>query len=535
MPDMEHRETLAGFQRRDMPTTLATREDTTDGPSMKVGGVGVPYGDEVELFSGWFESIAPDAVQPRDHVMLFYRHRDPIGRVTASASTPTGWEYEATVSDVPAGREAHTLVKDGVIRSSSIGFYPIEWTETHDEAGVHIRHTLIDVREVSLVPIPAYDAATAATRSAITERNTTMPAPASDVTTELAEVREGLDEVTRAVAQLRNADDAPATNVVPLQQFSSFGDYVKRLAAGDELAARAFAGAVSGDTILHDAWVGDVIRLIEDRYKLTSLFRHTTDLPAEGMTLEYGLLESDTIKVQQQVAEGHDLAFGKVSLKTATAPVLTYGGWSALSRQAIERASVGILDITFRALAMRYGQAIELATRTLFGTAYTAAAASTADKVMLGGATPVALAAATPDAWLATVLDLQQHFDGKNYSLDGLVASKDVFLALAKVPEDKKMLQVTGAPDDKAGTLTVSVPSADLYGLRVTSAPFLAAGTLAAYDRQALRIQESPGAPWRLQDENIVNLTKQYSVYGYAAHYQQLAGGIVAIDTDGTK
>ena len=33
----------------------------------------------------------------------------------------------------------------------------------------------------------------------------------------------------------------------------------------------------------------------------------------------------------------------------------------------------------------------------------------------------------------------------------------------------------------------------------------------------------------RLQDENIVNLTKQFSVYGYAASYVQVPAGLAKI------
>ena len=39
----------------------------------------------------------------------------------------------------------------------------------------------------------------------------------------------------------------------------------------------------------------------------------------------------------------------------------------------------------------------------------------------------------------------------------------------------------------------------------------------------------SPGAPFRLQDENIVNLTKQFSVYGYVAAYSEFPEGLVPI------
>ncbi len=93
------------------------------------------------------------------------------------------------------------------------------------------------------------------------------------------------------------------------------------------------------------------------------------------------------------------------------------------------------------------------------------------------------------------------------------------------------MLVVSGVPDQPGagGTLTVDVPEANLYGLRVELVPNWTGDNVAGYDRRAIRTQEAPGAPFRLQASNIVNLSQSFSVYGYAASYQQLADGIVAV------
>jgi hypothetical protein len=57
--------------------------------------------------------------------------------------------------------------------------------------------------------------------------------------------------------------------------------------------------------------------------------------------------------------------------------------------------------------------------------------------------------------------------------------------------------------------------------------PAADAGTFSFYDDVAIETLESPGAPAQLQDENILNLTKAYSVYGYLAVTNPFPGAIV--------
>src|SRR5690606_4699805 len=93
-------------------------------------------------------------------------------------------------------------------------------------------------------------------------------------------------------------------------------------------------------------------------------------------------VESDTTQVgPQPTGEGEDLLFGKVTTGTATAPVRTLGGWSSLSRQAIERTSVNVLDLTFTALANKYAKAVETLTRGTLTTAYNGATATALDEI----------------------------------------------------------------------------------------------------------------------------------------------------------
>lgn len=495
---------------------------SVDAEDRTVTGVAVPFNTEVRIndwLGHYFEQIAPGACEVREgEPKLFWQHQEIIGRVTDHADTEDGWQITARISDTTAGNDAYALLKDGAIDRFSIGFVPIEHTTREDEDGIeHITRTRIEVREVSLVPFPAYnDAAVTAVRHNTEQENTNMSVTAAD----LDEVRTSIDVLSRKVetlpTDLAPADQAPVAR--------SIGDLVKRLAAGDEDAIRAYErawdGSTSADTILHDAWVGSLVEIIKRRRPVLSTFA-TGALPADGLGVEYAVLKSDTTKVEKQTAEGADLAFGKVAIETASAPVETLGGYSSLSRQAIERANIGILDTMWEALAEKYGQASEARARAVLDAAISATGGQALATVP-GDLT-------TQDGIVAAVLDLAEHFETAGRALDGVFVDKATFLALYGVEATDRVLQVNGAPADKVGTLTVETASGNVAGLQFRLLPNAAANTVLAYDATAIRTLEAPGAPFRLQDGNVVNLTENFSLYGYLASFVQKRDGLVKV------
>jgi HK97 family phage prohead protease len=477
-------------------------------------GIAVPWNEDADI-GGWYtERFERGAVVDSDDAKLWWRHEEPIGKIVSHRDTDAGWEITARISETPRGDEAYTLLKDGVVDRLSIGFQPIE--HRVDEENKKVIRTKVRVRETSLVPIPAYDGAKVGAVRAADNQKKEVADMATEVTkADLDEVRNGVEELDRkfdaGLASLtEKRDDKPA------MEFRSFGEYVKALAKGDEKANRVFTGAVSGDTVIHDGWVGQTLKLMEQRQRVTNAFQHTHDLPREGMNVEYGFVETDTTQVDVQSSEGDDLLFGKVSIGTDTAPVKTLGGWTSLSRQAIERTSVNVLDLSYRAMALKYARAIELLTR-----ATVTASLATANEVEAD--------LTTQDGVVEAIIDLVEAFEAVGQNLDGLFVAKDVFLGLLGVPATDRILQVTQAPTDKLGTLTIQSVEGNIAGLKVQLFPGAQAGLAFGYDSVAVRTQESPGAPLRLQDENVVNLTKDFSVYGYATSFTEFPDGLIKL------
>lgn len=494
---------------------LETREfvvRSVDADQRLVTGIAVPWDTPTDV-GGYTEVVRRGAVVPVGSIKLMWRHDEPIGVVTAHEDTDAGFEITARISQTARGDEAYTLLRDGVIDKFSIGFRPVEHEVSAD--GLTVTRTKVSVHEVSLVPIPAYEGATV---SQVREAPTVKEDSMSDVVTQadLVEVRESFEALEREV-KLAVSNHAPREQA---DVFRSAGDMIKRIASGDEAAIRAYNGAVSGDAVLHDAWVGNYTEILKKKRPVLNTFA-TGALPNTGLTVEYAELESDSTQVGQQAAEGDDLLFGKVSITTKNAPVATLGGYSSMSRQTIERANVGILDTTWEALNEKYAQASEAYARAVLNDAVAASDGSALATVTAD--------LTTQDGVVAGVLDLVEHFEDVGRSLDGVFVDKATFLALYAVPADDRVLQVSGQPADKVGSITVQTASGEVAGLTFKLLPGAAADTVVAYDSTALKTLESGGVPFRLQDENVVNLTKDFSLYGYLSSFIQKRAGLVKV------
>lgn len=475
---------------------LEIREATfevADEELREVTGLAVPYG-QVTTVGSYRERFERGAVKDSEAALLFYGHTEPIGKLVEAEDTEDGWKIRAKISKTPRGDEVMTLLRDGVLTKFSVGFQPIE--ERNDN-GVVVR-TNVRVHEVSVVPLPAYAGAEIQEVRA-SNTNTQENAVTDNVTSaDLVEVRESVEDLERRMAVLSTS---PAEESAV--EYRGIGEFVKAIASGDERAIRAYEGIVSGDSVSTPSFIDRTVRMVQERQRVTNVFSRGT-LPATGNHVEFIQLDENTIQVGVQSGEGEDLPFGKVSLTTDTAPVKTLGGWTSLSRQTIERTDANILDTAFNALAIKYAKAVENQVRATVTT-------------LLATAPEVTGTAATADGVVNVLLDLVELYDEKGYALNGLFVSRDVLEDLRAAGKDEALLQISGAPTDKAGTITVTSLSGEVAGIPFYLYPNAPAGTFFAFDSQAIKVLESPGAPVRLQDDNIVNLTRDFSVYGYLA------------------
>lgn len=517
--------------------TLETRSleirASIDADTRTVAGVGVPYNETITVW-GQRERLAPGSVEA-EGALLFYRHNEPIGVVTGATDDENGWHPQARISRTARGDEAHQLALDGVLTGLSIGFEPLEYHNERDEDGQDvIVYDRVRVREVSLVPFPAYPSARVTnvrhdTTSTTHREETNVTNENNDQQREgdLRELREQMQDVQRSLVTL---NERGLTYAEPAIDQRSAGEWLRDLARGDEdslreynaMVERAYEGGTSADGIATPQYVGDTIRLINAPDVLAQIFS-TGTLPARGLQLEYGVLESDTLDVDEQVNEGDDLTTGQMKADVEYAPIKTYGGTFGLSRQAIERTTnVNMLDIHHRGLALKAARRKAAVLRAHY-----------AGVVATNAVDPDRAVVVTDEDtyldWVSGIVDAAEKFIDLGLSLDALVVDKTKFLTLAGLQDTsgRPLMRVSGTGVNTVGEIAPKALGGDLASVAVRVNLKQTAPGAAFVNGEAIRQYNGPVT--QLADETITNLTKQFGLYYYAALATEIPDAILPV------
>lgn len=501
--------------------TIPLETRSLDEGAREFTAIGVPYGPIYDMGWGYRERFERGSIDAADAVLV-YQHAEPIGTITNVRDTDEGLEVTARISHTQRGDEVYTLIRDGVLKSMSIGFELIDARE--DTVDGQTVNTITSARavEFSVVLNPAYkDAKITNVREATptTPKGTQlMSNPTPEVTAEdLTEIRAHLADLDRRTALA----DAPAP--APSPDKRTAGEYIKAIASGDERAietmntimTRAYQGGVLGDDALSatPTFMRDLTQIITDANPLSRHFA-TGALPMQGMTMEYTELKENTVTVSKQVKEGDELATGKVSTKVKTATIETFGGGASLSFQEIQRARANMLDLTVR--AMTVAAAKDAATN--FHTAWETQVKDATNAITISKD----LASLNYADIVAMLLDVNAAYQELGSSISGLIVDRATFLKLATLENSSgtPYMAVSGHGTGTIGTLTSDVLAGTLGNIAVI--PDLKATTNrgekvagAFFNADAIRVHSSNLA--HLQDDKILNLTRDLSVYYYSA------------------
>ena len=500
--------------------TLPLETRSLDEGTREFTAIGVPYGPIYDMGWGYRERFERGAIDAADAVLV-YQHAEPIGTITGTRDTDEGLEVTARISHTQRGDEVYTLIRDGVLKSMSIGFELIDAREDTVDGETVNTITAARAIEFSVVLNPAYkDAKITNVREANpTPKGTPlMSNPTPEVTAEdLTEIRAHLADLDRRTALA----DAPAPAPAPDKRTA--GEYIKALASGDERAietmntimTRAYQGGVLGDDALSatPTFMRDLTQIITEANPLSRHFA-TGALPMEGMTMEYTELKENTVKVGKQVKEGDELATGKVSTKVKTATIETFGGAASLSFQEIQRARANMLDLTVR--AMTVAAAKDAASN--FHTAWETQVKDATNAITISKD----LASLNYADIVAMLLDVNAAYQDLGSSISGLIVDRATFLKLATLENSSgtPYMVVSGHGTGTIGTLTSDVLAGTLGNVAVI--PDLKATSNrgekvagAFFNADAIRVHSSNLA--HLQDDKILNLTRDLSVYYYSA------------------
>ncbi len=496
-------------------------EARADVEERTIVGLAVPYGQLADIGGAYQERFAPGAIDSVEDVKLFYGHEEPIGKVVEGRDTEDGFEIVARVSDTPKGNEVLTLMRDGVLNKFSVGFIPVE----SQRDGSTITRTKVSLKEVSVVPFPAFTGAN------ITEVREEQESPVLEAGLTNEQERESMSDnmelevrsVMDEVAELRRVVEAGQTSAAPAvvaSHIRSQGEFAKALVKGDAAAIElARAASDSSDTVALPGFVGYIDNLIAQNRPAMSVFSRAA-LPAAGLTVEYAQVTANTIAVGQQDPEGEALSFGNLTIASTSAPVKTYGGYTSFTKQTIERSSVDYLNTVFRALSLAYANATNAAfVAHVEGLNYTG-------KVF-------DVSALTVSALIGGITDGATYiFENTGLRPEAIVASPEAYKKLMTVvgTDGRPVILQDGQGFNNIGTANLPGLSGSLLGLPVVVDPAMTANKVYMANSQAIQSFESAGAPVRLTDSDITTLTDSISVYGYLAITTPFAGAIVELD-----
>lgn len=472
--------------------------------------IGVPYGQIYDLgyYRERFERGAVDA----SGAVLVYQHADPIGTITATRETDDGLEIDARISQTERGDEVYTLIKDGVLRSMSIGFELLDSRE--DVVDGQPVNTVTKARavEFSVVLNPAYKAATI---------NQVRSEAEGINMNELEELRSQVADLERKIATLPAQREKQPK---PVPALRGVGAALQALASGDgdamermkPYASRAYQGGTTADDALtaQPAFLKDLTEIIEQADPISPLFSRGA-LPAQGMTLEFTTVKDDTTAVTKQANEGDALPIGKVTTDVSNIRIETFGGANTMSFQEIQRARTNMVDLTVRAMAATAGKAAAAYFHTAFETAVKA---QTARAITINKA-----ASAVKYADLvAMLLDANAKYMDMGHSLDGLIVDRATWTALCglETAQGLPLMALSGHGTGVVGSVQSDILAGTLGNLKII--PDLKATASrgdkiagAFFNSEALRVYTSGLA--HLQDDNVLNLSRDMSVYYYSA------------------
>jgi len=504
---------MSNIEQRDFRGVVDTDQRT-------ITGLAVPYGQEIAIANNTYERFAPGAIQSIEDVKLFWNHDEPIGKVVEGRETDAGFEITAYISETPRGEEVLTLLRDGVLNKFSVGFIPVE---NERDSNVVVR-TLVDLKEVSVVPFPAYSGANISEVREEIEIDSPEEPQIEQESEPMSEnieldVRTALDEVAelrRVVEAGMTVATAPAADT----KFRSQGEFAKALVAGDEDAKMlARTASTSADTVALPGFVGYIDNLITNNRPTVSAFSRGA-LPAAGLTVEFAQVSANTLAVGVQDPENEALSFGNISIDTVSANVITYGGYTSFSRQTIERSTVNYLDTAFRALTIQYAKATNAALVAVLAAESWTGKTFDADG---GSAASLAEGVANGSAYIYAQTGLSPEF---------ILAAPDAYVKIFTVAgsDGRPVSLQTGAGVNNIGSANIPGLSGTLFGLPVIVDPALATGVVYMANSAAVQTLESAGSPVRLTSGDITTLTDDISVYGYMAVIKPFLGAVVKLD-----
>ena len=316
----------------------------------RIAGIAVPWdtvatvsdGQQVKFARGAFDTAQKPAKLVENHDLTQMR-----GVVDTLTDSDAGLEFQATLADTRASRDAIALLKAGAYDSVSVGAQPIKFTT--DPAGV-MTVTQAALVELSLVAVPAFAeavitqvAATAPESDPEAVPNTEEGEPevsdASEATPVEAEATIPTNTIVYAQAK------APFTMPTPAEYISAF------LTGGDKFAAmREGIQAAAPDVVTNDLPGILPVPIVQPVYNNFIGNRPVIDaigaraLPGGGKVFIRPEVTTHTT-IGEQATQNTALDDGTFVITDNQVTKHTFGGYVTLSEQAIDWSTPEVIGL----------------------------------------------------------------------------------------------------------------------------------------------------------------------------------------------
>ena len=467
--------------RFDADATLITAQAGDATQPARISGLAVPWdvvatvsdGTSVQFARGAFDVTQKAAKLIENHDMTQLR-----GVVSTLTDSPQGLEFEATLADTRASRDAVALLQSGAYDSVSVGAEPI--TFTTDADGV-MTVTKAMLRELSLVAQPAY------VDAVITNVAATSPDPDPDPDTEEQEMSDAVTaepiaaEATIPTNPIIYAEaKRPFLMPTPAEYISAF------LTGGARFDAMQDGIRAAAPDVINTDLPGILpVPIVQPVYNNFIGNRPVVDaigaraMPGGGKVfIRPKVTTHTTIGVQS--TENSTLDDGTFVVDDLQVTKATYGGYVTLSEQAIDFTTPEVIGLLLDDMGRIY------ANQTDNVAADALVAGSTTDEAFVGSITDPAAWA----LWVSTSAQVILSASNGNLPTHLFVAPDRWGNLLGLSDTSKRPLFPNIGPMNAYGDLAVTSDMGMAFGLRVVVDRNFAASTTIIGDASGFECYE---------------------------------------------
>jgi hypothetical protein len=495
----------------------AELQPATDAPAGTVTARLVPYGEsiqhggrEVRFQRGSIRHDGSDVPVNLDHGPGALER---IGLARQVVEDDAAMYVRLHISDTQAGRDALTLMRDGVLTDVSAGIWLDEGQDGPDFTGT--------LDHVAVVGKGAFGNAGAGSKvlavhhkeeGHVPDENNAGTQPAPEPAIDLVAFNELAQEVVALQEQVAASGDVRPTE----PRFASLAEALHAAVAGD-ITPEEFA--LAGDTttgaagLVPDWQSQEIVSIIDTRRPYLSTLTRDP-IGSYGMTVNYPrVTQKPTVGVQ--ATENTEVATQAFTVDTLAVDLDTYAGANLASRQVVERSQPSYVTAFFREMAGVYANTTK--------TAATADAGANAG----GSAILADLGADAAATFAAISLASSTIAAGVRTPATDIVLATDRWTQLTGlVDADGRPLVVYGpnGPQNAQGQGNFGSMQAQYHGLAVWHDPDAAAGTCLIYSRDdfANYLEQTPV---QLRAEVVSTLSWELGIYALFAHVVKYPAG----------